>query len=146
MAEHEDFVHETLGREHLAEEAFYLGNPEPFKDMWSHADDVTLFGAFGPCKTGWPEVNRTFDWVAGRYRDGSVTTDYEVVYEGTDLAYTVGYERGEVSLDGDSKREQTLRVTQIYRKENSQWRLVHRHGDFAPVDQSAAVKDDTGTH
>lgn len=50
MAEHENFVDETLRREHLAEEAFYLGSPEPFKDMWSHADDVSLFGAFGPCK------------------------------------------------------------------------------------------------
>lgn len=50
MAEHENFVDETLRREHLAEEAFYLGNPEPFKDMWSHADDVSLFGAFAPAR------------------------------------------------------------------------------------------------
>lgn len=68
-------------------------------------------------------MSRTFDWVASRYRDGSVTSDYEVVYDGTDLAYTVGYERGEVNLDGGSWREQTLRVTQIYRNENGQWRL-----------------------
>jgi ketosteroid isomerase-like protein len=29
-----------------------------------------------------------------------------------------------------------IRVTHIYRLEDGQWRLVHRHGDFAPVDES----------
>jgi hypothetical protein len=28
-----------------------------------------------------------------------------------------------------------IRVTQIYRLEDGEWRLVHRHGDFAPFDQ-----------
>lgn len=143
MAEQDDSVHETLRRERLAEEALYLGNPEPFKQVWSHADDVSLFGAFGPCKTGWPQLSRILDWLASRYRDGIVSSDYEVVYEGTDVAYTVGYERGEVSLDGGPKREQTLRVTHIYRRENGQWRLAHRHGDFAPVDQSVETSGNT---
>jgi hypothetical protein len=58
------------------------------------------------------------------------------VYEGADLAYTVGYEIGDLILDATPRTRQRLRVTQIYRREHGTWHLVHRHGDFAPTDQS----------
>jgi ketosteroid isomerase-like protein len=127
---------DMLSREQAAEAAMGLGDPEPYKALWSRGDDVSLFGAFGPCKKGWHQLEKTFDWVAGRYRDGVVTDEYEVVHEGADLAYTVGYEIDDVVLDGAPKARQTVRVTQIYRREDGEWRLVHRHGDFAPADQS----------
>ena len=126
---------DALSREQSAEAAIYLGDPGPFKELWSRGDDISLFGAFGPCKKGWHQVGKTVEWVAGRYREGVVTAEYEVVHEGADLAYTVGYETGDVILDGAPTR-QRLRVTQIYRREDGDWRLVHRHGDFAPADQS----------
>ena len=31
----------------------------------------------------------------------------------------------------------TIRVTHAYRREDGEWRLVHRHGDFLPHDESA---------
>jgi uncharacterized protein (TIGR02246 family) len=127
---------DVLSTEQAAEAAIYQGDPEPFKALFSHGDDVSLFGAFGPCKRGWAQVGATVEWVASRYRDGVVTAEYEVVHEGADLAYTVGYEIGDVVLDGTQMTRQRLRVTQIYRREDGQWRLVHRHGDFAPADQS----------
>ena len=126
---------DMLLREQSAEAAMILGDPEPYKALWSRGEDVSLFGAFGPCKKGWDQLEKTFDWVASRYREGVVTAEYEVVHEGADLAYTVGYEIGDVVLDGAPTR-QRLRVTQIYRREDGDWRLVHRHGDFAPADQS----------
>jgi len=127
---------DVLSRERSAEAAIYRGDPGPFKELWSRGDDISLFGAFGPCKKGWRQVGKTVEWVAGRYREGVVTAEYEVVYEGADLAYTVGYEIGDVILDGAPMIRQRLRVTQIYRREDGEWRLVHRHGDFAPADQS----------
>jgi uncharacterized protein (TIGR02246 family) len=135
-ARHPAAFAEVLSQERSAEAAIYRGDPEPFKALWSHTDDVSLFGAFGPCKKGWHQVGKTTDWVASRYRDGAVTAEYEVVREGADLAYTVGYEIGDVALDGAPMTRQRLRVTQIYRREDGQWRLIHRHGDFAPADQS----------
>jgi ketosteroid isomerase-like protein len=127
---------DMLSREQAAEAAVIRGDPEPYKALWSRGDDVSLFGAFGPCKKGWHQLETTFDWVASRYREGVVTDEYEVVHEGADLAYTVGYEISDVVLDGGPMIHQRLRVTQIYRREDGEWRLVHRHGDFAPADQS----------
>ena len=136
MSVRQDSFREALTRENLAEQALYSGDPEPYKAMWSRSPDVSLFGAFGPCKTGWSELSRIFDWIATRFQGGSVSLEYELVYEGTDLAFTVGYERGELPAAGGASRTHTIRVTQIYRRENGRWRLIHRHGDFAPVDKS----------
>jgi len=52
----------TLDR--TAEAAMILGDPESYKALWSRGDDVSLFGAFGPCKKGWHQLEKTFDWVA----------------------------------------------------------------------------------
>jgi hypothetical protein len=57
---------DMLSRERSAEAAIYLGDPEPFKALWSRGDDISLFGAFGPCKKGWRQVGTTVDWVASR--------------------------------------------------------------------------------
>ena len=50
-----------------------------------------------------------------------------------DLAYTIGYEHNQVKVDGQP-RTYTLRVTHVYRREDGQWRIVHRHADVPPTD------------
>src|SRR6185503_2297117 len=92
---------DVLAQEEAAERAIYNSDAEPYKALWSHADDVTLFGAFGPCKVGWAELSRTFDWVAHRYQGGTVSQEYEAIVEAGDVAYTVALEHGRVALDGD---------------------------------------------
>jgi len=32
-------------------------------------------------------------------------------------------------------QENVLRVTHVFRRENGEWKIVHRHGDFPPPDQ-----------
>jgi len=49
-----------------------------------------------------------------------------------DLGYTVGYEHTSASVNGEP-RQNSLRVTQIYRREEGEWKVVHRHADT--VDQ-----------
>jgi ketosteroid isomerase-like protein len=45
-----------------------------------------------------------------------------------DMAYTAALEHTSVSVDGEP-REYTLRATQVYRRENDEWKVAHRHGD-----------------
>jgi len=42
-----------------------------------------------------------------------------------------------MAVDGGEPEPMTIRVTHAYRREDGEWRLVHRHGDFLPHDESA---------
>jgi ketosteroid isomerase-like protein len=137
MSELDDFLNEFLPRQIAAEEAIHNGDVEPRMKLWSRNDPVTLLGAWGPNKSGWEDVSQTFEWVASRFSDVS-DYEFELIAAGAsgDLAYTVGYERETVSVDGEPAEPNTLRVTHIYRREDGEWKIVHRHGDHPPPDQS----------
>lgn len=106
---------------------------------------MSLFGAWGPCQTGWERLVRTFRWVGSRYSGGTAATSVvEVLGLGDELAYTVGYEGQVASVDGAPEGPMRLRVTHIYRRENGEWRLVHRHADLAPPDQSGPEQAQRG--
>src|SRR6266508_6928081 len=91
MSELDQFRDATLPRQLAAEIAIHHGDVEPRLAMWSQRDPVTLFGAWGPCKSGWEDVSRIFRWVASRFSDLS-DYDFEVIAAGVsgDLAYTSG--------------------------------------------------------
>ncbi len=127
---------EALQRVEHAVQQVCVGEFGPFADLWSRADDASLFGAFGPATRGWQQLEPVFPWVASRYRDGMVEIDYVSVVEGAELACTVGYERAVVSIDGAPEAPSTIRVTHVFRLENGRWALIHRHGDFADDDRS----------
>ena len=110
------------------------GNPAPYTACWAESGDITLFGAWGPIERGRARLAETFRWVGGRFRGGALVPEDVVAFESGDLAYTVGFERGEVAVDDGPARPMTLRVTHVYRRIEGDWRLVHRHADFPPAD------------
>jgi ketosteroid isomerase-like protein len=140
--EAEDFLAEMMPKQVAAERAIHNGDVAPRLAIWSRTDPVTLFGA-RESGTGWNELNAIFHKVASWFSD-STEYDFELVAAGAsgDLAYTVGYEHNQVKVDGQP-RTYTLRVTHVYRRENGQWRIVHRHGDLLPADQPVEFRTAT---
>ena len=39
-------------------------------------------------------------------------------------------------VNGDPVEPYTRRVTHIYRRENDEWKIAHRHADYVPIDQT----------
>jgi ketosteroid isomerase-like protein len=60
----------------------------------------------------------------------ATSSDIELVAadESGDLAYTVHREITSTSVN-DRPRAYVLRVTQVYRREDGAWKVVHRHAD-----------------
>jgi ketosteroid isomerase-like protein len=96
------------------------GHPEPFLELWSHADDVTIMAAIGGELLTAASKTQQFD--------GWRAENMATVLEGN-LAFTVELEHYAHTVDGEDKG-MTLRATQIYRQEDGQWRVIHRHGDI----------------
>jgi hypothetical protein len=46
-----------------------------------------------------------------------------------DLAYIVGIEHTTANVGGAGPKSYSLRVTTIFRREDGEWKVVHRHGD-----------------
>jgi ketosteroid isomerase-like protein len=134
-ADLEEFLTNGLKRQVDADLAIHDGDPAPRIAMWSREDPVSLFGAHVPVVTGWAEAEKTFQWLASRCSQAR-KFDVELVAAGVsgDLGYTVGFEHSEFSLEGAPVGPGLLRVTHIYRRENGEWRIVHRHGDRPPPD------------
>jgi ketosteroid isomerase-like protein len=131
MSELDDFLTPTLTRQLEAEQALINGDPGPRLAMWSTQDPVTVFGA-EKSVIGSEEVTQAFHWLASRF---SNCTGFELVAAGAsgDLAYTLGYEHFSFSMDGGPIEPITLRVTHLYRREDGEWKVVHRHADAPPT-------------
>ncbi len=135
MTDLDDFLASTLPRLEAAETALHNGDASQRMAMWSRNDPVTLFGAaFAGC--GWAEVGPTFDFLASRFSN-CTSWEFELAGAGVsgDLAYIVGIERTTASVAGAPATPYSLRVTTIFRREDGEWKIVHRHGD--PHDASA---------
>jgi ketosteroid isomerase-like protein len=46
-------------------------------------------------------------------------------------------------MDGVPVEPYTLRATHVYRRENGEWKIVHRHADYPPIDQSPPTEAPT---
>jgi ketosteroid isomerase-like protein len=132
--EHKTFA-DARARVRDALAAIAAGDPQPYIECWAAVDDVTLFGAWGPIEKSHQRLIDTFDWVGNRFKAGRLVPEDMVAFASGDLAYTVGFERGEVAVDDGPRRPMTIRVTHVYRRFDDEWRLVHRHADFPPPDQ-----------
>ena len=107
------------------------GRPEPFKALWSHADDVVIMGAFGGHERGWEQVSARLDWAAAGIKATSRVAENVVTVVGDGLAYTVDLEHM-TRHTGDQPAPRTLRCTQAYRRENGEWKVILRHADELP--------------
>ena len=76
------------------------GRPEAFKAVWSHADDVTIMGAFGGCECGWENVARRLDWASAGIGGSERRVENLLTVVGQDLACTVDLEHMERTHDG----------------------------------------------
>jgi ketosteroid isomerase-like protein len=135
MTETDDFVATVLPGYFAAERAIHDGDPEPRKALWSRTEPLTLFGA-AVSGRGWDELGATFDWLGKSFSDcRSYENEVISVEASGDLAYLASIERSAASVDG-TPRTYALRVTTIFRREDGQWRVVHRHGDPCTADQT----------
>jgi len=138
MASADDFD-EIVEPYHQALGEIINGNPQGYRNFYSHREDVTLANPFGPPARGWDEVTKTLEGAASHYREGKLTS-FETVakYVTAELAYLVEMERFKAKVGArEEYTPVTLRVTSIFRPEGGTWKLVHRHADPISTPQPA---------
>jgi ketosteroid isomerase-like protein len=122
-----------------ASEKFYAGltrmlngDAAALVEIWSHSDTVTIMRPVGGRDVGWDEVRESFGRLASVASEGQVTLENQMIQVAGDMAYELGIERGQFKLAGTSVTIEN-RVTDIYRREAGEWRIVHHHADVSPA-------------
>jgi ketosteroid isomerase-like protein len=109
-------------------------------DICSHADDVTTMHPLGGRQSGWAEVRASWEMAAGAVSGGSVeVSDLQITLLADDAAYTTGTENASATVGGTSVSF-SGRCTNVYRREDSGWKIVHHHVDLLP-DVAAAIQN-----
>ncbi len=107
----DDAFTKTLEQETAKQAAMLNGDPGPMINYWADSDDITLFGGWGPIEKGHKPVTDTMRWVGSRFTGAdAVELEHLVIASSGDLAYTVGFERSHVSVDGGPLRAVSVAV------------------------------------
>ncbi|HEX4978449.1 MAG TPA: nuclear transport factor 2 family protein [Acidimicrobiales bacterium] len=139
MTETEAFLESTMARYRDAETAIHNGDAAPRKAMWAHTDPVTLLGAVFSA-TGWDDIQPIFDRLQARFSN-CTSSEHELIAAGAsgDLAYIVALEHTTVSVGGSAPLPYALRATTVFRREDGEWKVVHRHADPVTSENGAEL-------
>ena len=106
------------------------GDISDIKALYAHTDDATSFYGWGGYEKGWQAVSKRWDWAGRQFKGGSVAYENVTTVVSSDLAYTTDIETFEARMEGmDQPTRWANRVTHIFRLEQDEWRLVHRHAN-----------------
>jgi ketosteroid isomerase-like protein len=110
--------------------AFMRGDMERWSELVRIAPDFTLMQPFGgPASHGFDTSPRRMAELSKYFQNGK--TELEVVQTcvSDGIAVLVMIERQRAEVGGLPEQDWSLRVTEVYRKNGSEWQLVHRHAD-----------------
>jgi ketosteroid isomerase-like protein len=120
----------AIARLHAAMAAVANGDTTAIKALYAHSDDATSFYGWGGYEKGWAAVEQRWAWAAQQFKGGTVRHDNVTTVVTPELAYTTDIETFEVKMDGmDQPTRWSNRVTHIFRLEDGEWRLLHRHAN-----------------
>jgi ketosteroid isomerase-like protein len=125
----EDDVSAASDQFYGALEAMANGDASSMADIWSHDDDVTTMHPIGGREEGWEAVNGSWTGVAEASTGGTVTRSDQVIRVIGNAAYELCTESASWTFAGEPISLEG-RATNVYRKENSGWKIVHHHADL----------------
>lgn len=114
-----------------ASTAFVNGDFKALDSVSTHASPASIFGPKGDYVIGADEVNAANAAGAKMFADGAENS-FEILHieAGDTLAFWAGIQRSKVKMKGKADAvPMNLRVTETFRREDGEWKLVHRHAD-----------------
>jgi hypothetical protein len=121
-----------LRRFEAANNAFVNGDVSLWLPLVSRSEQTSIFGGFGGQEVGWSQIGPRYTWASAQFRPSGAVIKFEYLdkHAEADTAYTVAIERGIVQyVDQPGEHSHVLRATMVFRKEDDDWKIVHRHAD-----------------
>jgi ketosteroid isomerase-like protein len=114
-----------------AARAYVNGDPKPVCLLSAHTSPATFLGPGGGATVGAAEVVGRYERDAEGFAPGG-EAHFEILQQaaGDTVAFWTGFQHAQVRQQGKPDPiVMKLRVTEVFRREGSRWRLIHRHAD-----------------
>ncbi len=122
-------LNEFLARTEQAADAWVRGDLGRYLDLVHHARGFTLLAPDGgPARQHDDRAGELSTWTSS-FSDGEATLEHVAAHTWGDTVVLSMIERQHGRVGGQPDQDLSLRVTQVYRREGSDWLLVHRHAD-----------------
>lgn len=133
-----------IQRSEEANAALMRGDINRYRALIAYTDDFTLMSPFGGKPTRAFELTAERMEAIGRFfKNGTFEQEVVQAYGSADMVVLALIERQNVEVGGLPAQDWPLRVTLVYRRKGSEWRLAHRHADplvkGVSVEQAAAL-------
>jgi ketosteroid isomerase-like protein len=110
-----------------ANQALVRGDIDRYNDLVSMSDDFMLMPPNGRVSRGTPKERdmrmRAF------FKGGTQTQELVQAYTSPDMIVLAVIEHAHIAVADVPMQDWALRVTLVYRREGTQWKLAHRHAD-----------------
>lgn len=130
MSQDDDFT-AFLERRRAVAQAYVNGDAGPLGEIATQSNPASFFPPNGGRETGAGHVTAVNARGSRGFAEGGQTT-LEILHGGADgdLAYWTGLQHAVVLMAGKPDPvEMHLRVTEVFRREDGEWKMIHRHAD-----------------
>jgi hypothetical protein len=121
-----------MERRATASRAFVNGDLLPYDRMATHVSPASYCGPGGGYRNGLDEVSAGYKSDAASFDPPDGESSFEILHMAASdgIAYWVGLQRATARMRGNEDAvTMTLRVTEIFRREDGEWKIIHRHVD-----------------
>ena len=120
-----------MKRREQAAGAYVGGDAAPLGRMSARHSPATFFAPMGGYVQGADTVLSRYERDAESFERGS-ESHFEILHMAASdgLAYWTGFQRASARMRGQSEPIPfNLRITELFRRDDGEWKLIHRHAD-----------------
>jgi ketosteroid isomerase-like protein len=125
----DDDVQKLVKLSEESNQALMRGDIERYVTLVKQAEDFTLMSPFGGKPTHGAITDERMEAIGKFFKNGTLQQELVHAYSSPSLIVLAIIERAHVEVGGLPAQNWALRVTLVYRREGSEWRLAHRHAD-----------------
>ena len=135
----DEAVAELVSRSEEANAALLRGDVDRYRALIKLTDDFTLMSPFGGLTSRGPYSDEAWREIGRFFRNGTLRQELVQAYGSADMVVLAVIEHGAGEVGGLPAQDWPLRVTLVYRREGTEWRLAHRHAD--PLARSIGLEE-----